>query len=129
MIDFIISIDDCAVELDSRQSWKIRYPLSTILFLVFVCQLAGIETWKEMEDFIEMNEPLFTTYVDLSEGCPSHDTLERVISLVNSDRLKELKVQFEQSLTSLGAVHQLISVDGKTIRGNRGKNQKPVHIV
>ncbi|HHH5266348.1 TPA: ISAs1-like element IS1548 family transposase, partial [Streptococcus pyogenes] len=60
---------------------------------------------------------------------PSHDTLERVISLVNSDRLKELKVQFEQSLTSLDAVHQLISVDGKTIRGNRGKNQKPVHIV
>lgn len=65
----------------------------------------------------------------MSEGCPSHDTLERVISLVNSDRLKELKVQFEQSLTSLDAVHQLISVDGKTIRGNRGKNQKPVHIV
>ncbi|HER7228040.1 TPA: ISAs1 family transposase, partial [Streptococcus pyogenes] len=53
MIDFIISIDDCAVELDSRQSWKILSPLSTILFLVFVCQLAGIETWKEMEDFIE----------------------------------------------------------------------------
>ncbi|WP_415671332.1 hypothetical protein, partial [Streptococcus pluranimalium] len=24
MIDFIISIDNCAVELDSRQSWKIR---------------------------------------------------------------------------------------------------------
>ncbi|HES5206361.1 TPA: ISAs1 family transposase, partial [Streptococcus pyogenes] len=44
MIDFIISIDDCAVELDSRQSWKIRSPLSTILFFVFVCQLAGIET-------------------------------------------------------------------------------------
>lgn len=129
MIDFIISINDRASELDGRQSWKIRYPLSTILFLVFVCQLAGIETWKEMEDFIEMNEPLLGTYVDLSDGCPSHDTLERVVSLVNSDRLKELKVQFEQSLTSLDAVHQLISVDGKTIRGNRGKNQKPVHIV
>lgn len=27
MIDFMISIDDCAGELDSRQSWKIRYPL------------------------------------------------------------------------------------------------------
>lgn len=88
MIDVIISIDDCSAELDRRQSWKIRYPLSTILFLVFVCQLAGIETWKEMEDFIEMNEPLFATYVDLSEGYPSHDTLERVISLVNSDPFK-----------------------------------------
>ncbi len=82
-----------------------------------------------MENFIEMNEPLFATYVDLSEGCPPHDTLERVISLVHSDRLKELKVKFEQSLTSLDAVHKLISVDGKTIRGNRGKNQKPIHIV
>ncbi|KHD39687.1 transposase, partial [Streptococcus uberis] len=79
--------------------------------------LAGIETWTEMEDFIEMNESSFSDYVDLSAGCPSHDTLERVVSLVNSDCLKELKVQFEQSLTSLDAVHRLISVDGKTIRG------------
>lgn len=63
MIDFIISIDDCAVELNSRQSWKIRSPLSTILFLVFVCQLAGIETWKEMEDFIEMNDCLRPTLI------------------------------------------------------------------
>lgn len=121
MIDFIISINDRATELDGRQSWKIHSPLSTILFLVFCCQLAGIETWTEMEDFIEMHEELFSNYVDLSDGCPSHDTLERVISLVNPDCLKELKVQFEQSLTSLDAVHQLISVDGKTIRGNRVK--------
>ncbi len=82
-----------------------------------------------MEDFVEMHEDVLGTYVDLSNGCPSHDTLERVISLVNPDRLQELKVQFEQSLTSLDAVHTLISVDGKTIRGNRGKIQKPVHIV
>lgn len=129
MIDFIISIDERATELDGRQAWKIHYPLSTILFLVFCCQLAGIETWTEMEDFIEMNETTFADYVDLSDGCPSHDTLERVVSLVNPDRLKELNVQFEQSVTSLGAVHKLISVDGKTIRGNRGKDQKPVHIV
>lgn len=44
MIDFIVSIDAHSDELDGRHPWKIRYPLSTILFLVFVCQLAGIET-------------------------------------------------------------------------------------
>lgn len=65
----------------------------------------------------------------MSDGCPSHDTLERVVGLVNPDCLKELKVQFEQSLTSLDGVPHLISVDGKTIRGNRGKGQKPIHIV
>ncbi|MCQ8264258.1 transposase family protein, partial [Streptococcus suis] len=74
MIDFLLSIEEHKEEYDSRQAWKI----STILFLVFVCQLAGIETWKEMEDFIEMNESVLGEYVDLSVGCPSHDTLERV---------------------------------------------------
>lgn len=54
--------------------------------------MVGIETWKEMEDFIEMNESVLGEYVDLSEDCPSHDTLERVISLVHSDCLKKLKV-------------------------------------
>ena len=128
MIDFIVSIDVHSDELDGRQPWKIRYPLSTILFLVFVCQLAGIETWKEMEDFIEMNEALLGEYVDLSVGCPSHDTLECVVSMVNPQFLSDLKVEFEQSPDCV-SVERLIAIDGKTMRGNGNKDQRPNHIV
>lgn len=128
MIDFIISIDRHSDELDSRQPWKIRYPLSTILFLVFVCQLAGIETWKEMEDFIEMHASLLGKYVDLSKGCPSHDTLERVTSMVNPAFLTDLKVAFSQSPDCV-SVERFIAIDGKTMRGNGNKNQRPNHIV
>lgn len=49
MIDFIVSVEEHKEEYDSRQAWKIRYLLSTILFLCFACKLAGIETWKEMD--------------------------------------------------------------------------------
>lgn len=45
-----------------------------------------------MEDFIEMNESVLGEYVDLSVDCPSHDTLERIVSMVNPDFLKELKL-------------------------------------
>lgn len=128
MIDFIVSIDAHNDELDGRQPWKIRYPLSTILFLVFVCQLAGIETWKEMEDFIEMNEDLLGEYVDLSVGCPSHDTLERVVSMVNPQFLSDLKVEFAQSPDCV-SIERLIAIDGKTMRGNGNKDQRPNHIV
>ncbi|HEM6031617.1 ISAs1 family transposase [Streptococcus suis] len=128
MIDFLLSIEEHKEDYDSRQAWKIRYPLSTILFLVFVCQLAGGETWKEMEDFIEMNESVLGEYVDLSVGCPSHDTLERVVSMVNPDFLQELKLSFEVSSEATD-FSKLIAVDGKTIRGNRGKHQSPTHIV
>ncbi|CYW31841.1 IS1548 transposase [Streptococcus suis] len=30
MIDFLLSIEEHKEEYDSRQAWKIRYPLSTI---------------------------------------------------------------------------------------------------
>ncbi|MBF0778921.1 transposase family protein, partial [Streptococcus cuniculi] len=92
MIDFLVSLEAQSEELDKHQPWKVRYSLSTILFLVFVSQLAGIETWKEMEYFIEMNESLLGQYVDLSDGCPSHDTLEGVVSMLNPQFLTELKV-------------------------------------
>lgn len=128
MIDFIVSIDEHSEELDGRQPWKIRYRLSTILFLVFVSQLAGIETWKEMEGFIDMHEAILSSYVDLSKGCPSHDTLERVVSMVNPDFLNDLKIEFSQSEDSK-KLKRLIAIDGKTMRGNRSKYQEPNHIV
>lgn len=81
-----------------------------------------------MEDFIEMNESVLGEYVDLSVGCLSHDTLERVVSMVNPDFLKELKLSFEASSETTD-FSKLIAVDGKTIRGNRGKHQSPTHIV
>lgn len=128
MIDFIVSIEECCEEIDGRQPWKIRYSLSTILFLVFVCQMAGIETWKEMEDFIEMHEVLLGEYVDLTAGCPSHDTLERVMSMVNPEFLSALKVNFSQS-TEHFDIGKIIAIDGKTMRGNGSQKQKPNHIV
>ncbi len=126
MIDFIVSIDEHSEELDSRQPWKIRYPLSTILFLVFFCQMAGIETWREMEDFIAMHEDLLREYVDLSAGCPSHDTLEGVVSMVNPQFLSALKVEFNYSPDCV-SVERLIAIDGKTMRGNGNRHQVPNH--
>ncbi len=72
-----------------------------------------------MEDFIEMNESVLGEYVDLSVGCLSHDTLERVVSMVNPDFLKELKLSFEASSETTD-FSKLIAVDGKTIRGTEG---------
>ena len=43
MIDFLLSIEECQAEYDSRQAWKIRYPLSTILFLF------SLVNWPELK--------------------------------------------------------------------------------
>lgn len=81
-----------------------------------------------MEDFIEMNESILGEHVDLSIGCPSHDTLERIVNLVNPNFIKELKLSFEAGSEATD-FFKLIAVDRKTICGNRGKYQSPTHIV
>ncbi len=78
-----------------------------------------------MEDFIEMNESVLGEYVDLSVGCPSHDTLERVVSMVNPDFIKELKLSFETSSETTD-LSKLIAVDGKTIRGTEENTNLPL---
>ena len=63
MIDFTLSIEDKVEGMDRRQAWKITYSLSTILFLVFISQLAGAENWYDIADFVEWNEDILGQYV------------------------------------------------------------------
>lgn len=46
MIDFIVSSDAHCEALDRCPPWNICRPLSTIVFLAFVCQLVGIEAFS-----------------------------------------------------------------------------------
>ncbi|BAN62253.1 hypothetical protein ANG_1783 [Streptococcus anginosus subsp. whileyi MAS624] len=131
MMKFILSIEEKVVGMDRRQSTKIRYPLSTILFLVFFSQLAGAETWGEIADFMEWNEKVLGKYVDLSESCPSHDTFERVISMISDTHFQELNRCFQEEINFILSKEfsRLISLEGKTMRGNRSKEQSANHII
>ena len=46
-------LDHISILHDFRQSWKISYRLSDILFLTIVAVIGGAEGWEEIEDFGE----------------------------------------------------------------------------
>lgn len=131
MMEFILSIEEKVVGIDTRQTAKVRYPLSTILFLVFFSQLAGAETWVEIADFVEWNEKFLGEYVDLSEDCPSHDTFERVMGMISDAHFQELNRCFQEEINFIVSkeFNRLISLDGKTMRGNRSKEQSANRII
>jgi predicted transposase YbfD/YdcC len=46
-------LDHISIIHDQRQSWKISYSLTDILFLTVTAVIGGAEGWEEIEDFGE----------------------------------------------------------------------------
>jgi predicted transposase YbfD/YdcC len=46
-------LDHISIIHDHRQSWKISYSLTDILFLTVTAVIGGAEGWEEIEDFGE----------------------------------------------------------------------------
>ena len=58
--------------------------LDDIIFIAIVSVLCGAETWNDMEEFGKAKSPWLKTFLKLPGGIPSHDTFNRVFSLLDS---------------------------------------------
>jgi len=59
----------------------------------------------------------------LPYGIPSHDTFNRVFSSIDSTQFEQVFVQWVSSLSEIKP-GQVISIDGKTIRGAKQHGKK-----
>jgi len=118
---------------DKRIEGMIEYPLKEILLVAFFAVLSGAETWTEMQQFGRAREKWFRAFMKFRNGVPSHDTFRRVFSLIPSNILQALAVDFlmdnmNRIKASLGIEEKgvrLINIDGKQANGTgrkRGKN-------
>lgn len=115
---------------DFRQAWKIRHRLSDILFLTVCAVICGAESCEEIEDFGHAKLDFLRQYGDFSEGVPSHDTLARVMALINATQLQQAFANW------MKACHEatdgaLVAIDDKTLRGPYclGKDKTAIHMV
>ena len=77
MEDFFIFLE--TIE-DPRQEWKVRHLLKDIVAIVLFAYLAYVEDWVDIEAFAQHYEKTLKKYLDLPNGIPSHDTMQRVFS-------------------------------------------------
>jgi predicted transposase YbfD/YdcC len=73
---------------DFRQSWKVQHQLSYILILVVCAVIYGSEGWDEIEDFGHSKLDFLRQHGNFTGDIPSHDTLARVMVLINADQLQ-----------------------------------------
>ena len=124
-------LDYVSTVTDSRQEKKVLHKMMDIIMLVFFSTLANADDWVEMEVFGKEHEKFLRNYLELPNGIPSHDTIQRVFAIVPSEFLENFQKQWNEMLNSDegNKIKRLLAIDGKTQRGNGGKDQKANHIV
>lgn len=114
---------------DPRSHINRVHSLLGILGLVIVAVICGARTWKDIVEYGKSNEDFLKEFLDLSNGIPSENTLNRLISKLDSDQFEMCFRAWVDSLINKEE-GRIIPLDGKTIRGAKSKGQKsPIHIV
>ena len=116
---------------DDRQERKIKHSIKDILIIVLFATLANADTWEQIADFAQWNEDYLRQYIELKNGVPSHDTIQRVMGMIRPENLQQLYKRWQELLDSNEGekLKKIICVDGKTMRSNKRKDTKPCHIV
>ena len=117
--------------MDSRQKGKVLHKMSDIIAIVFLATLANADEWVAIEIFAKEHEGFLRRYLELPNGIPSHDTIQRVMAIVHPELLQRFKELWNEMLSSDEGekVKKILAIDGKTQRGNGNVNQSANHIV
>ena len=85
----------------------------------------------EIAMFAEAYQSYLRKYIELANGVPSHDIINRVMGLVSPEILQQLYGKWQELLNRKEgeSLKKIIFIDGKTMRSNQRKEGKPSHIV
>ena len=128
MQEFIKSLE---IIKDKRQASKVRHKIQDVVFIVLMATLANADTWEEIWIFAKEHEEFLKEYIELPNGIPSHDTIQRVMGMIDPKCLEQIQNKWHNlcETEEMQKIQKVISIDGKTMRGNAGKGKKGNHII
>src|SRR5712671_2199777 len=122
-------LDHFAKIKDTRQAWKVAYPLSEVLFLVVCGTIANCDDYDDIVDWGKAHLSFLRGFAEFHYGIPCADWLRVVMNRIDPEL-------FQACFSSWVAecwpdkLH-LVAIDGKTSRRshNRKTGQKALHLV
>ena len=68
---------------DPRAPYNQRHKFLDIVIIAITAILAGMDTWNEIADWAVSRKEWLGTFLELPNGIPSHDTLNRVFQMID----------------------------------------------
>jgi predicted transposase YbfD/YdcC len=122
-ISFFENLEDPRVERTKQ------HKLIDIIGLTLCAVLCGCEDWEEIELFGQKKRSWLSSFLELPNGIPSHDTINRLFAALNPSSLQEAFLEWIQHVATLNE-GRIINIDGKRLchSGVNGK-KAIVHMV
>jgi predicted transposase YbfD/YdcC len=122
---------------DERQKGKTTYKIWDIVVVTILAVLADCNEWQEIVDYAEEEKNFLKSFLKLTGGIPSAKTYERVISMVDSNELNNIFVEFIKEIQFMDNKYfkDILSFDGKVDKGskrNKGyitEETKPLNVL
>ena len=116
---------------DPRIQRNKKHLLIDIIVLSIIAVICGAESWDSIEMFGKSKKDFLSKILKLPNGIPSHDTINRVFSLIRADKFEQLFTQWAQTLKAPGISKEVIAVDGRSIRGSKDSyhDKSAIHLV
>ena len=117
---------------DTRYQPNVKHKIEDIILITLFAVLAKCNEWTEIESFAIKKEKWLKKYLELPNGIPSHDTIQRVISILNPHTLYSDTINYLINIVTTSNTRDILSMDGKTSNGSSrstglNKDEKPVN--
>jgi hypothetical protein len=89
--------------------------LDDVIVIAVMAVICGADGWAEVALFGRSKHKWLASFLSLPGGIPSHDTYDRVFSLLDPNAFERCFMAWMSALVEL-AGGKLIAIDGKSIR-------------
>lgn len=107
---------------DGKVQYKVKHNMSDIVIIALLGILANANTWNEIHCFAVSHEKWLKTFLDLPSWIPSHDTIQKVVAIINPSALYASTIKYLinliNNLSQPAKEKDIKSMDGKTINGS-----------
>ncbi len=108
---------------DKRYQPNVKHSMSDIILITLFAVMAKASEWTEIEAFGKKEEKWLKKYLELQNGIPSHDTIQRVISIFKPEELYQNCLNYfieiiDKYIPKKENEKDILSMDGKTTNGS-----------
>ena len=115
---------------DPRLERSKQHSLVNVIVIALSAVIAGAESFYEIESFGHTKRAWLEQFLELKNGIPSHDTFNRVFSLLDPAHFQACALDWVRAVIGSGlSAEDVLAIDGKQLRGSAQAELRAVHML